>query len=123
MSPLSDAAYWHCTMGCAAYPKDTPRDDCPRCGHPLIRSEMPETVALARVRREPRGSGMSSRLHVAIPLASRLPERLLGWLDSHMPIARDPESFNWSFWTDASYHRYCRDSEPSDWTSHEPVEF
>jgi len=45
------------------------------------------------------------------PTASLLPYSALQWLDHHVPINRDPEIFNWSFWTDASYLKTCR----ADW--------
>lgn len=46
-----------------------------------------------------------------LSLVSRLPERLLRWLDHNIPINREPECFNWSFWTDASYLKKYR----ADW--------
>lgn len=48
------------------------------------------------------------RYRYLVPLTSLLPERLLRWLDHHLPIDRQPLEFGWSFWTDASYAKTCR---------------
>lgn len=53
-------------------------------------------------------SNLGRQLHRFVPLAARLPDRLLRWLDHHVPLSRDPACFNWSFWTDASYYRDMR---------------
>lgn len=47
------------------------------------------------------------RYRVFVPLASLLPEGILRWLDHHVPVCKDPVD-SWSFWTDASYWKWCR---------------
>jgi hypothetical protein len=47
------------------------------------------------------------RYRVFRPLCSLLPEKLLRKLDYWWPLYRD-EADGWTFWTDASYHKYCR---------------
>jgi hypothetical protein len=47
------------------------------------------------------------RHRYALPLASRLPERVLRFLNHCWRLDYDP-SDGWTFWLDASYARYCR---------------
>lgn len=47
------------------------------------------------------------RYNVLRPLASLLPEPVLRWLDRRWRICED-DADGWTFWTDASYHRYVR---------------
>ena len=47
------------------------------------------------------------RYSVFRPLASLLPEKALRWLDHKWPLYRD-DADGWTFWTDASYYKYCR---------------
>jgi hypothetical protein len=50
---------------------------------------------------------MNVWLHKLCPLASLLPVRVLHWLERHWQLAYDPAD-GWTFWTDASYHKWCR---------------
>jgi hypothetical protein len=47
------------------------------------------------------------RYRVFRPLASLLPEKVLRWLERHWKLYYDP-SDAWTFWTDASYYKWCR---------------
>lgn len=50
-----------------------------------------------------------------VPLASRLPHKALLWLHRKVPINQDPsDGIGWSFWMDASYHRWCRNNYDPD---------
>ena len=49
--------------------------------------------------------------HKFVPLLSYvMPERLLRFLDRHVPVGFDPAD-GWSFWLDISYHRWCRQDQ------------
>lgn len=47
------------------------------------------------------------KYRVAVPLASLLPDRLLGWIIPRWKWCLDPDD-GWTFWLDASYWKWAR---------------
>lgn len=52
------------------------------------------------------------RYKYAVPVASRLPDRMLRFLGRNFPIGMDL-SDGWDFWLDASYAKYVRSDRPN----------